>query len=234
MLANLEGSTLVKRLKAASRLQSKVGGRISDQVSAAFGVAGYRLGNEPAKVLGEMSEQEAKASHDVSLIMDDMHAYFERRRFMRFKTVLDDMRQQDVVGNLRTLGDDVKKENGLSIAQCEYWSDTLDRWAEDLVDPASCGTCNAKSKSSLPPALVLEALQILEGEVNLREETRVAEQAKPALLADDYKQQAVQALRDAKGAERPGRQARRKDPRIARRRKRVRLRDRPAGQGLGR
>ena len=48
-----------------------------------------------------MSEQEAKASHDVSVIMDDMHSYFERRRFMRFKTVLDDMRQQDVVGNLR-------------------------------------------------------------------------------------------------------------------------------------
>ena len=102
VLANLEGSTLLKRLKAASRLQSKVGGRIGDQVSAAFGVAGYRLGSEPAKVLGEMSEQEAKASHDVSLIMDDMHAYFERRRFMRFKTVLDEMRQQDVVGNLRS------------------------------------------------------------------------------------------------------------------------------------
>ena len=75
---------------------------------------------------------------------------------MRFKTVLDEMRQQDIVGNLRQLGDEVKKENGLSIAACEYWSDTsLDRWAEDLVDPASspapCG--NAKSKSSLPPAL---------------------------------------------------------------------------------
>ena len=168
-------------------------------MSAAFGVAGYRLGSEPAKVLGEMSEQEGKASHDVSLIMDDMHSYFERRRFMRFKTVLDDMRQQDVVGNLRQLGDEVKKENGLSIAQCEYWSDTLDRWAEDLVDPASSGTCNAKSKSSLPPALVLEALQILEGEVNLREETRVAQQAKPALAADDHKQQAVKLSGTQKG-----------------------------------
>jgi hypothetical protein len=29
---------------------------------------------------------------------------------------------------------------GLSIAQAEFWSDTLDRWAEDLVDPASGGT----------------------------------------------------------------------------------------------
>src|SRR6202042_1143487 len=32
VLANLEGSTLVKRLKAASRLQYKIGGRINDQL----------------------------------------------------------------------------------------------------------------------------------------------------------------------------------------------------------
>jgi hypothetical protein len=199
ILANLEGSTLVKRLKAASRLQYKVSGRISDQVSAVFGVAGHRLASEPSKVLGEMSDQEAQASLDVSHIMDDMHAYFERRRFQRFKAVLDEMRQQDVVGCIRQLGDDVKKENGISIAQCEYWSDTLDRWAEDLVDAGNCGTCNAKSKSSLPPALVLEALQILEGEINLREETRVAEQAKPAFLAPQRKLQGLKLSGTQKG-----------------------------------
>ena len=30
--------------------------------------------------------------------------------------------------------------NGLSIAQTEYWSDAMDRWAEDLVDPTKGGT----------------------------------------------------------------------------------------------
>ena len=43
VLANLEGSTLVKRLKAASRHQYKIGGRISDQVSAVFGVEAYQV-----------------------------------------------------------------------------------------------------------------------------------------------------------------------------------------------
>jgi hypothetical protein len=199
VLANLEGSTLLKRLKAASRLQYKIAGRINDQVSAAFGVAAHRVASGADKVLGEMSDQEAKASQDVSRIMDDMHAYFERRRFVRFKTVLDDMRQQDVVGSLRTLGDDVKKENGLSMAQCEFWSDTLDRWAEDLVDPAGSGTCKAKSRSSLPPALVLEALLILEAEVNLREETRVAQQARPALASEEYTKQAAKLSGTQKG-----------------------------------
>ena len=48
----------------------------------------------------------------------------------------------------------------------------------------------------MPPSIVLEVLQILEGEVNLREETRVAEQAKPALAADDHKQEATRLSGD--------------------------------------
>ncbi len=39
---------------------------------------------------------------------------------------------------------------------------------------------------------MLEVLQILEGEVNLREETSVAEQAKPAIKAEEHTQQAEQ------------------------------------------
>jgi hypothetical protein len=119
--------------------------------------------------------------------MDDMQAYFERRRMAVFKTVLDEMRQQDVVGGLRQLSDDIAKQRGLSLAQCEFWSDTLDRWAEDLVDPASSGSCpGGKSRGSLPPSIVLEVLKIIEGEMNLREETRVAEQTRPALKKEDH------------------------------------------------
>jgi hypothetical protein len=42
----------------------------------------------------------------------------------------------------------------------------------------------------LPPSIVLEVLQILEAEVNLREDTRVAEQAKPAVATEEYAKQA--------------------------------------------
>ncbi len=92
-----------------------------------------------------------KGSHVVSNIMDDLSSYYERRRFARFKSVLDEMKQKDVIGALRQLGDDLKREHGLSIAQAEFWSDT-DRWADDPVDPATSGVCpGSKSKSSLPP-----------------------------------------------------------------------------------
>jgi hypothetical protein len=51
----------------------------------------------------------------------------------------------------------------------------------------------------LPPSIVLEVLQILEGEVNLREETRVAEQAKAALEAADHKEEATRLSGDQSG-----------------------------------
>jgi len=192
VLANLEGSTLVKRLKAASRKQYVVAGKIGEQVSGAFGQKSKSAG--PLKqVIEDLSKQEIASSQDVSMIMDDMQSYFERRRFQRFKTVLDEMRSQDTIGSLRQLGDDIKEETGLSIAQAEFWSDTMDRWADDLVDPACNGKCpGCKSKASLPPSVVLEAMQILEAEVSLREETRVAEQAKSAISAAEYTDRAKQ------------------------------------------
>jgi hypothetical protein len=42
----------------------------------------------------------------------------------------------------------------------------------------------------LPPSIVLEVLQILEAEINLREDTRVIEQARPALEKEKYATQA--------------------------------------------
>ncbi|MFO1020100.1 MAG: hypothetical protein U0903_05315 [Planctomycetales bacterium] len=187
VLANLEGSTLVKRLKAASRVQYKIGGKISEKVGDSFGVAASRIDAPATEVFNDLSKQEAKASQDVSYIMDDLQAYLERRQLVRFQTVLEEMRKKDVVGGLRQLGDDLKKENGLSIAQSEFWSDSLDRWAENLVDPACAGKCpGCKSKGSLPPSIVLEVMQILEGEVNLREETRVTQQAIKALSREKH------------------------------------------------
>ena len=46
--------------------------------------------------------------------------------------------------------------------------------------------------ANLPPSFVLEAMHILEAEVNLREETRVAEQARPALAKAEFTKRAEQ------------------------------------------
>ena len=91
-------------------------------------------------LFGELRTEQVGTLQSVSYIMDDMQAYYERRRMVKFKNILQEMEKEDVLGALRDLADEFKEESGMSIAQCEYWSDTMDRWAEDLVDPAGGGT----------------------------------------------------------------------------------------------
>ncbi|MEM8736601.1 MAG: hypothetical protein AAGG44_20390, partial [Planctomycetota bacterium] len=90
-------------------------------------------------------------------------------------------------------GEAIPKDQGISIAEAEYWADTIDRWAEDLVDPSKgSGQCpGSKTSDSLPPSVILAVLKILESEVNLREETRVAEQARSAVEVEEHATEAV-------------------------------------------
>lgn len=192
VLANLEGSTLIKRLKSESRKQLKIADRISDEVSGAFGVSSGDRKEATTETFQTLKGQFDDSGSNVSLIMDDMQAFFDRRRMAKFKVVLDDMRKEDVLAGLRRLSDEVSKEPGISVAQCEFWSDTMDRWAEDLVDPANGGACpGGRSRGSLPPSIILEVLKILEGEVNLREETRVAEQSREGIEEEMFQKEAT-------------------------------------------
>ncbi|MCE9631789.1 MAG: hypothetical protein K8S94_13880 [Planctomycetia bacterium] len=192
VMARLEGSTFVKRLKLASREQGSIGSRIAGMAAEAFGKAD----RQPAQVrqaLGDVREQTVRETDKMSALMDDLQAYFDRRQLPAFRTVLEEMKDLDTLGSLRQLSDDVTKEAGMSIAQAEFWSDTFDRLADDLVPPPQDGSGQgegSQSQESVPPEVVLEAMKILEDEVNLREETRVAQQGRGALGPEEIAGQA--------------------------------------------
>lgn len=138
LLANMEGSTLVKRLKAASREQNQVAERIGSRIDTVFGNRS-QTEKDDRQLLKDLADVENKGVEKISYIMDDMQAYYERRRMNQFKTVLDEMRGSEVLVALEDLGEEIPKQQGMSIAQAEFWSDNFDRWADDLVDPASGG-----------------------------------------------------------------------------------------------
>jgi hypothetical protein len=198
ILANLEGSTLVKRLKSVSREQSLIADRLASQLNRIFGILEVR-DEETRSTLDRLATAEQNSGQSLSYIMDDMQAFYNRRRTNEFKSVLDEMKSTDVLSALQNLADDLMKQHGLAIARIEYWADTLDRWAEDLVPPPkkSDGEEDKKkqesksNKPSIPPKLILEMLKILEGEVNLREETRVAQQARIAVAEDIHQKESV-------------------------------------------
>jgi hypothetical protein len=191
IMANLEGSTLVKRLKAAAREQLSVADATNQTLPKTFGLRTKRIDSEQRVILESLSSRESAAVNSVGAIIDDLEAFHDRRPMIKFRDVLEEVRREDPLGGLRSLSAQVLEQQGIAIADAEYWSDTFDRWAEDLVDPACQGKCpGGKSKSSLPPSIVLEVMQILESEMNLRDRTRVVEQSREADTLEHYSQSA--------------------------------------------
>ena len=200
VMARLEGTTFVKRLKAASRSELKVGEGLASIVSRGFGspAKADRAESHPRQVAA-VTKGNDEVGKKLSAVMDDLDAYAQRRPQPALRTVLEEMKELDVLGSLRQLTQDMGREAGVSIAQTEFWSDTFDRWADELVPPP-CGSCNGGGTcESLPPEVVLEAMLILEAETNLREETRVAEQLRPGLEPEAFQTRAAGLASEQQG-----------------------------------
>jgi hypothetical protein len=139
LLGNLEGSTFVKRLKAASRRQLEVAGDLNAMLIDTFGAEG-ELDKRIKSRTDQVADREFSQSENVYTIQEDLDAYFARMQEGKFKTVLDEMRETNAVGELKEIGDTIKVNlNGQSLVKAEFWADNLDRWAEQLVGPGDPG-----------------------------------------------------------------------------------------------
>ncbi len=196
VMARLEGSTFVKRFKLASREQASIGSRLAAMAAEAFVAPAARPEGVRAALDG-VEEMNTRETDKISALMDDLQAYFDRRQLPAFQTVLEEMKELDALGSLRQLSETIPTEAGMSIAQTEFWSDTFDRLADDLVPPSQGGEGGGDGppRESVPPEVVLEMMKILEEEMNLREETRVVEQTRAA-VGDEAHAEAALTLAD--------------------------------------
>lgn len=205
ILASLEASTFVKRFKAAARAQLSLATGMRTQTLSAFGLT---PSNDSAP--DEEEAEGANASKDkeieepviayvtphapvaannakeqsevVKVIKSDLEAYVTRRPDQHFRNVIAEMKDTEVVSQLALLSELVQdNHNGRTIHAAEFWADTFDRWAEEMVKAGACSSCSSCSGDSLPPAIVLKVMQALRDEMALRDETRELENAKPTL-----------------------------------------------------
>ncbi len=191
ILGSLEASTFVKRLKAASRHQMNIATDLSTKTLNSFGLEKQDVKPAVADQSGFIAGHAKRESELVSLIQSDLEAYFQRKQDMHFKNVLDQMKTTEIVSALARTGDHtIANLSGRSISASEYWADTLDRWAEEMVGASESKECKGKSKDSesLPPEIVLMVMQALRDEMMLRDQTREMENARPALARDAYRE----------------------------------------------
>lgn len=193
ILDDLENSTFVKRLKSASRQQLGIAADLNRTLVEAFGRDVAALERSLTSRHARIADRAEQLSSRIADIESDLRAFVDRSQQERFATILAEMGDVRVIDETRELAAVVRRNHvGEAIARAEYWSDTLDRWAEQLVAPSQISTTQGEGASaSLPPVIVLELMRILKGEVDLREQTRAAEQARPGLEPSVWRAQAA-------------------------------------------
>ena len=126
-------------------------------------------------------------SSQVQVIQSDLEAYFQRKPDQHFKKVLGEMKQTKVVQELGRVGERAAGNlSGTALHGAEFWADTMDRWAEEMVAAGKCSNCSSCSADSLPPEIVLKVMQALRDEMKLRDETRELENAEQAVERTEY------------------------------------------------
>lgn len=192
LLVSFENSTFVKRLKAASRKQIDIAVDLNNLDS--FGLdRTAALNNQSDRE--RLAERETNESETVSTIIQDMVAYSDRRPSPNYLRVLSEMQDALAPNQIQDIAKTINKNFvGQSTIEAEFWADTLDRWAEQLVDPRPDGPPpegGMMELPNLPPEIVLEVLRIIDREIQLREETRELEQAKEAITTDAYTERSI-------------------------------------------
>ena len=187
LLMGFENSTFVKRLKAASRRQIDIAVELNNLDG--FGLQDIPLDNRSDWT--RLAEREVAESETVFTIFQDMVAYAKRRPSQNYSRVLAEMQNTVVSSEIQNMATAINQNFiGQSTIEAEFWGDTLDRWAEQLVDPlppsAPAGELQLIILPNLPAAIILEVLRIINREIQLREETREVEQAKKTVTAEEY------------------------------------------------
>lgn len=141
IMDDLENSTFVKRLKAASRRQMEIAEDLNRTLFNGFGISSDALKERDTERAEQIAEREVAQSESVWVIQSDLAAYYDRRKQETHLKILEEMEEVQVATQLTAIGDRVRRNmNGESIARAEFWCDTLDRWAEQLVEPSPGGT----------------------------------------------------------------------------------------------
>lgn len=194
LLTGFENSTFVKRLKAASRRQVDIAVDLNN-------LDGF--GQDANDAVEDASDRERLAAKEIteskvaSTLLQDMAAYADRRPSEGFSRVLSEMQDAIVADQMQDIAEAIVRDNfiGESTIEAEFWADTLDRWAEQLVPPLPEGEPPAEmglvELPNLPPEIVVEVMRIINREIQLREEIRELEQAKEALTADEYRERSI-------------------------------------------
>ena len=191
IMGAFENATFVKRFKAAARNQLKNSGEINKTIPASFGSNESEL--EPIKGrLEEAVEIQRTLFQKIRELRMDLKAFQGREADEARQKILDEMEESNMEVKLEELPKRLEKNRlGDALHRTEFWADTFDRWAEELVPPQSPGEgagAGGGEEPSLPPQIVLDVMRQIEDETILRDETRGFQMSREAMSSEEQRE----------------------------------------------
>ena len=182
LLSQLENSTFIKRLKAASDVEKQLAGKLNSIIGQSFGRKATELDDTLKQDAANLTQPLQQMAENVERILRDLEGYQRDYPDATREEVIKDMQERDTIVKLQEMPLRLSRNlRGDSLHRTEFWADTFDRWAEELAGPGpqgQGGEGDDAPKDRLPPALLLDILRIIYDEIDLREETRTLGQVK--------------------------------------------------------
>ena len=191
IMGAFENATFVKRFKAASRNQLKNAGEINRTIPRTFGSNESAAGPIQGR-LEEAVEIQRTLFQGIRELRMDLQAFQGREPDEARQKILDEMGQLNMEVKLEEIPKRLEKNRlGDALHRSEFWADTFDRWAEELVPPQSPGEgagAGGGEEPSLPPQIVLDVMRQIENETILRDETRGFQLSREAMSLDEQQE----------------------------------------------
>ena len=193
ILARLEASTLVKRMKMASRAQAEGVERLTVPVARGFGASGAVKQKAVATANEELRALEELQARQLDALFTDLDAYADRLTYRGdegaprlLRVVAEWSRTRPSFLTDQVMASAEAGRPGEAAMLAGYLSDRLDRWGDELVPPAEAPPEDQEEEGgtndeSLPPEVILEVFRVTEQEMILRDLTREVEQAMSAM-----------------------------------------------------
>jgi hypothetical protein len=152
-------------------------------VASSFGRSADLLSAEDRQEPLTLTTPLEQSAQNVEKIQRDLEAYQREFPDSAREEVIVDMKQLNTIAKLQEMPIRLARNlRGDALNRLEFWSDTLDRWAEELAGPGKPGGGGGEGEDTrerLPPALLLDILRIIYDEMDLREESRTLGQLAP-------------------------------------------------------
>jgi hypothetical protein len=186
---NLMARNFYNRLRHAASQQFKISDGLKELAKSTVGLKPEEIEDGHKKKFDAVAGNQDGAVKDVGGIQDDMTAFLRRIPNEKYDTVVKEMEETKVIGELGELAGFVRANLGLkSVGKAKQWGEQINKWADSIQSECNC---KSDGKCEMDPdemELMIAMVRAAVAQDTIRDQTTELETTK---AADNYSSEAA-------------------------------------------